>query len=235
MSSESTNTMSAASEKFSGLWCVGCVRTAKGALHYPMSWRDFDTDTRWTQKLLWQMGLQRGDFVHLTQSYSETGQYGPIYNALRDLGIVYANGMSTPFDAYRMEMYLRRFRLAAVFGIASATLDGLEQAGHDLERLYGGADRLIARPDAAPRLRTMGLDVSTVYMVGPILALEMTPGEGARFDNREWQVEAIDGELCVTATPQRAVDFDKLPTGLKGHVEKVKTQLGPELRIFVHD
>jgi hypothetical protein len=211
---------------------VGCVRTEGATLPYHFSWRDADVDTRWMMTCLKPFGIERGSLIHITQSYSEFVQFWPIYEAARNLGAVYANGMATSFDAYRLEMYLRRFRLTAVIGITVPTLDGLQQGGHDIEKLFGGVPVLMALPDAAARLREFGFKVATLLKVGPFMAIEAAPGEGGRFDNREWSVDAIDGELHVTSAPARSEQFDRLAVGVKGSVERVTTPLGPEWRIF---
>jgi hypothetical protein len=212
---------------------VGCIHTANGeSLPYPFSWRDADADTRWMERSLKSFGVDSGSMIHISHRYAELVQYWPVYEAARNLGAIYANGMPTSFDAYRLEMYLRRFPFSAVIGITSETLDGLQHGGHDIENVFRSVRVLMALPNAAERLRTAGFDVATLLPMGPFLAIEAAPGEGARFNNREWNVEAIDNVLHITSSSARGAHFDRLSTGVKGHTKKVVTPLGPEWRIF---
>lgn len=224
--------MNPVSSEYKHLLGIGSVRTAQGTLEYPFSWRDAEIDINWMADDLRRLQIERGSLIHITHSYKDIVQFWPIYHGARVLGAVYANGMATPFDAYRLEMYLRRFKFDVVFGTTVETLDGLQQGGHDIGKVFSTARLCIALPDAAARLREAGVAAGNLLMVGPFLAIEAAPGEGARFNNREWTVEAIDGELHVTSTSPRAARFERIATGVKGRVEKVSTRLGPEWRIF---
>jgi len=225
--------MRAEYNQFQHLWGIGCVRVPAGALPYPISWRDIEADTRWTQHLLRGMGIAPGALVHLSHYYSELAQLWPFYQATRDLGAVIANGMPSPFDAYRLEMYLRRFRLTAAIGIAPDTLNSLEQQGHDLQKLFASTAVLAALPGAWERLRVLGFKPWRLIALGPLLAIEAPDASGARFNNREWQVTGGGDGLRVSAGPQRACDFRELETGVAGMVEKVEGAAGPEFRLFV--
>lgn len=232
MSLQGVDDMNPVSGEFKHLLGIGCVRTAQGPLPYEFSWRDAEVDIAWMAGNLRQLGIGRGSLIHITHLYAEVAQFWSIYHGARSLGAVYANGMATPFDSYRLEMYLRRFDFDAVVGTTVETLDGLQQGGHDLEKLFSSARLRIALPDAAVRLREIGVEAGNLIRMGPFVAIEAVPGEGARFDNREWTVESIDGELHVTSAPPRAARFERLATGVAGHVDKVQTSLGPEWRIF---
>lgn len=225
--------MRAEYNEFQHLWAIGCARVPAGVLPYPVSWRDIDADTRWAQQLLRAMGIGRGALVHLSHFYSELAQLWPFYQAVRDLGAVLANGMPSGFDAYRLEMYLRRFQLAAAIGIAPDTLNSLEQSGHDLRKLFARTEVLVALPGAWERLRAIGFKPWRMLPLGPLLAIEPPDGSGARFNNREWQVTNSGGQLQLSAGPQRACAFRELETGIAGMVEKVGGDTGPEFRIFV--
>jgi hypothetical protein len=225
--------MRAEYNQYQQLWGIGCARVPAGALPYPVSWRDIDVDSRWTQVILRELGVGRGDFVHISHYYSELGQTWPYYEAARNIGAVFANGMPSLFDAYRLEMYLRRFQLAATIGVATDTLDGLQQGGHDIAKLYAKAGTIVALPGGWERLRALGFKPWRLLPLGPIFAIEAPDGSGARFDNREWRVDSSNGQLLVSAAPQRACDFRALETGVQGTVEKVNGEAGPELRVFV--
>lgn len=232
MMAPSADVLRFSGDKLTSLMAAGCIYTAEGPVPYPFSWRDAEADTRWMQDCLKSCGIDRGSMIHISHRYAELVQFWPIYEAALNLGAIYANGMPTAFDAYRLEMYLRRFPFAAVIGITAEMLDGLQGAGHDVAKIFRGVRILMALPDAVPRLRQLDLNVSTLLNVGPFIALEREPGEGARFNNREWSVEAVDGMLEVTSSPARSAKLDRLSTGIKGRVLRVETPLGHEWRIF---
>jgi hypothetical protein len=218
--------------EYQQLWSIGCARVPAGVLPYPVSWRDLEVDARWTQGILRNLGVDRGDLVHISHNYSELGQWYPYYQAVRNLGAVFANGMPTTYDAYRLEMYLRRFKLAAAVGVAADTLTGLEQGGHAPEKVFANAKTLVAMPDALQRLQGLGFKPWRLLPLGPLFAIAAPDNSGARYDNSEWTVSSRNGELLVSASVQRACDFRELATGVRGEVEKVNGPAGPELRIF---
>lgn len=219
--------------EYQQLWGIGCVRAPAGVLPYPVSWRDVDVDARWMQRQLGEMGVVPGSFVHICHFYADLAQAWPFYQGARNIGAVFANGMPTSYDAYRLEMYLRRFRLQAAIGVTEDTLDGLVQGGHDPAVIYANAAVTAAHPGAWERLRSFGFRPWRLRALGPLYTVEAPDESGGRFDNREWRVQCEDGRLLLSAAHQRAARFERLDTGLRGRLESVKTEAGPELRVFV--
>lgn len=217
-------------------YCISCVRTPAGVLPYTVTQRDVQIDAMWARRhVLSEMDVARGSLVHFTHSYSEEIQFWPFYVAALFMGATYANGMPSMFDAYRMEMYMRRFRFQVVFGIAPGTLDGLEQAGHLLPRVFAHVPHLVALPGAYERLLRVDLAPWRVVSLGPCLVIEAPDRSGARYNVGEWDLESRNGRIFLSASPRRRRDdgFVDLDTGVDGAVELVKTPRGREPRVFL--
>ncbi|HKY92870.1 MAG TPA: hypothetical protein VJM11_17595, partial [Nevskiaceae bacterium] len=200
-------------------WGIGAVRGPGLTLPYPVSYRDLHHDTTVAAELLGRMGLSRGGLLLMIAGGAEWAQTAAYERACTRLGAVWAPAMPLPHDAYRVEMFLRRFAFQAVFGITPWILDGLEAEQHDLAKVFGGVPTLIARPGAWERLRAAGLSPWRLHALGPLLAFE-PPGESALlYDASDWAVEAQGGQLVVTSRASRACAVVRLPTGVKGSVD----------------
>ncbi|WP_395649770.1 hypothetical protein [Brevundimonas sp.] len=201
------------------LWAVGAAETADGLIDYPVSNRDMVADTRWAGERLQAMGVARGALLDFVHNYRECGQFWPYYMAAAAMGAPVMNGMATPWDVGRTEMYTRRFDLALVMGIGGATTEGLRSFGHDSARVFAKVPLLIAREPAASELEAAGLTAWRLTLLGPLL-LTAAPGEGAPYDTSQWTVEADgEGRLRVSSGSDRAARYARLDTGLRGRVE----------------
>lgn len=201
------------------LWAVCAAGSINGLIEYPVSNRDMGADTRWAGERLIAMGVTRGSLLDMIHNYRECGQFWPYYMAAAALGAPVMNGMATPWDVGRTEMYTRRFDLQLIMGVSAATVEGLKAFGHDPAVVFGKAPVLCAREPAASELEAAGLKPWRLTILGPIL-LTATPGEGAPYDASEWTVEAdADGRLLVSSGAERAARFDRLDTGLRGRVD----------------
>ena len=201
------------------LWAVGAAETADGLIDYPVSNRDMVADTRWAGERLKAMGVTRGALLDFVHNYRECGQFWPYYMAAAAMGAPVMNGMATPWDVGRTEMYTRRFDLALIMGVSGATTEGLRAFGHDPAKVFAKAPVLIAREPAASELEAAGLRPWRVTLLGPLL-LTAPAGDGAPYDTSQWTVE-VDGEgrLLVSSGLDRAARYDRLDTGLRGRVE----------------
>jgi len=215
-------------------WGIGCARTPAGPLPYYVTWRDIQVDSLWARGILSDLGIGAGSLIHLTHNYSEQALFGPYYQAARYLGATFANGMASPYDAYRLEMYLRRFRFQAAIGITEEVLDGLAQARHHLDQIFAKVPVIAALPSAHGRLTEMGFKPWRLLPLGPLLAVEAPDGSGARYNHGEWQLETRAGRVFLSAAPRRRRDngFIDLDTGLDGAIEMVATPRGREPRVF---
>lgn len=223
------------SQNFGSYWGIGCARTPAGALPYFISWRDMEVDSFWAHHILSEMGIGAGSLVHFTHNYSEEALLYPYYLATRHLGGTFAHGMATPYDAYRIEMFLRRFRFQAAIGIAPGTLDGLEQAGHQPAKVFAQTPVLAALPGAYERLVAMGFQPWRLIPLGPLYAFEAPDGSGARYNAGEWNLASRNGRIFLSASARRKRDngFENLDTGINGTLGMVTTPRGREPRLFL--
>ena len=210
------------------LWAVGAAHSSDGLIEYPVSNRDMAADTLWATGQLTAMGLTPGALLDIVHNYRECGQFWPYYMGAAAIGAPVLNGMATPWDVGRTEMYTRRFDLQVVMGVAAATTEGLRAFGHDPAVVFGKVPVLCAREPAASELEAAGLKPWRMTFLGPILLLA-APGQGAAYDVSQWAVEAdAKGRLLVTSGAERAAQFDKLDTGLRGRVEGGLIYLDPQ-------
>jgi hypothetical protein len=210
------------------IWAVGGAPTAAGLAHYPLSNRDVAADAAWARRQLAGLGVGAGSLIDLVHNYSECGQFWPYYLGAIELGAQVMNGMATPWDVGRIEMYARRFPLQAVLGVSPQTVEGMAAFGLDAARVLGGLPVIGARGAAAAALEAMGLRPHRMTLVGPMI-LFTAPGEAdAAYDTTEWRVEADgEGRLLVTSGPERAARYDRLDTGLRGSVAAGRIRLEP--------
>jgi hypothetical protein len=215
----------------SDLWAIGCAETADGAIDYPLSWTDIASDETWANDMLDLAGVDAGDFAFFSYVYSRSAHTWPWLKAGFARGARLATGMPTQWDAYRLEMYCRLFEVKLVFGATPEALDGLEGAGHKLATVFGRVERIIAVGDAWRRLRDAGLAPWKLHWLGPIIAVDPCDGKGARFDHRQWEISADDGQLRISNRTLRQARFDHTPLTTKGRIGTIDG----EPRLFLAD
>lgn len=201
------------------LWAVGVADSIDGLIDYPISNRDMSADIRWATGRLGDLGVSKGALLDFVHDYRECGQFWPYYMAAAAIGAPVMNGMATPWDAGRTEMYTRRFDLGLVMGVNSATLEGLVALGHDPAEVFARTSMVCAREPGASELEAAGLNPWRLTLLGPLLLIAPA-NQGAPYDLSQWTVEA-DGEGCllITACSDRAARFDRLDSGKRGRVE----------------
>ncbi|MGR4866173.1 hypothetical protein [Caulobacter sp. LARHSG274] len=210
------------------IWAVGGAPTAGGLAHYPLSNRDVRADAAWARRQLAALSVGSGSLIDLVHNYSESGQFWPYYLAAIELGAQVMNGMATPWDVGRIEMYVRRFPLQAVLGVSPQTIEGMAAFGLDAARVLGGLPVVGARDAAATALEALGLHPQRMTILGPMI-LFTAPGQAdAPYDAAEWRLEAdVEGRILVSSGPERAARFDRLDTGLRGSVADGRVRLEP--------
>lgn len=200
------------------IWGVGSAPAAGGLVHYPLSNRDVLADVDWAKGQLRALGVKAGSLIDLVHNYSECGQFWPYYLAAMRLGAQVMNGMATPWDAGRVEMYARRFPLHAVLGVTRQTVDGLAMFGLDAAKVFGDLPVIGARGPAASALEALDLRPHRMTLLGPLILIA-APGEDAAYDTAEWTLETDgEGRILVTSGPGRAARYERLDTGLRGRV-----------------
>jgi hypothetical protein len=214
-------------------WMVGVAHFACGTLPYPLSRRDIERDTAWALQVYAWLGLEAGRTIHLIGDGAEEVSWWPFENAAMRSRIPWVQAESGAFDANRTDMVVRRFELQAVLGLSAAVLDALLALGRDPQTFFGALRALVAQPAAAETLRRHGLAPWTLVQLGPVFAFEPPDGGGARYDESEWRVDSIDGELTLSSVHARAAPFANLRTGVRGHVASLQTAAGRERRIVL--
>jgi hypothetical protein len=194
---------------------VSCFAARGIRLPYPVSYRDLEADTRWGCRFFSSVGVGAGDTVAVSVACSELGHFWPYECAIERLDACVAMAENIGFDARRTEMFLRRFQARAAFGVGEHVLNGLEMAGLPLHKSFASTPLLFARDGAADRLKQAGLDPWRMVTLGPLFAF-VSPQGKVHYDQDEWLLESIDGEVHVTARKPRAQPLFRLPIGIKG-------------------
>ena len=197
------------------LLMVACFNTKGLRLAYPLSHRDVEADTRWARRFLASVGIVAGDMVAVSVACSELGHFWPYECAIEALDACVAMAENVSFDARRTEMFLRRFKVRAAFGVSDEILNGLEMADLPLHKTFALTPLVFARDASVERLRKAGLEPWQMVTLGPLFAFVSPQGE-VHYDQDEWLLESIGGEVHVTARQPRAKPLFRLPVGVAG-------------------
>jgi len=197
---------------------IGRIKLAGAIMPYPMSRRDIDADTEWALALFKEMDMRDDALSLFVSAGAETAQVWPYENAAQRLDSPLSFAENSPFDAYRVEMFLRRFQIQIVFGVTQAIVRGLLDGGHDLHKVFASAGHVLAHHDAWPLLQAANVPAWRLISLGATYAVEPPTGGGARYDQREWFVEEKNGELLLTSLAARRAPFVRLHTGVRGRV-----------------
>lgn len=200
-----------------GCWAIGLLRLPGGYQPYPVSLHDIERDTAWARRVFARLGIEAGRPMHLIGTGCDYEILWPYENALIGMKVPFGVAEPVAIDAPRSDMFLRRFRMQAVMGLSGEIVDALVALDRDLQALLGHAT-LVATPQAAATLRAAGLAPWTMLAVGPMFAFESPARDGAAYDEGEWLVEDVDGELLLTSVMARACPFVRLRTGVRGRV-----------------
>lgn len=214
-------------------WMVGVAHFACGTLPYPLSRRDIERDTAWALQVYGWLGLQPGRTIHLIGDGADEVSWWPFENAAMRRRIPWVQAEAGAFDANRSDMVIRRFDLQALIGLSADILDALLARGRDPASFFASLQALVAQPAAAARLREHGLRPWTLVQIGPVFAFEPPDGGGARYDQSEWRIDSINGELTLSSVHARAAPFANLRTGVRGQVIDLETANGHERRVLL--
>lgn len=193
---------------------VSCFSARGIRLPYPLSHRDVEADTRWGCRFFSSVGVVAGDTVAVSVACSELGHFWPYECAIERLDACVAMAENISFDARRTEMFLRRFQARAAFGVSEQVLNGLDMAGLPLHQTFASTPLLFARDAAADRLKQAGLNPWRMVTLGPLFVFVSPQGQ-VHYDQDEWLLESIDGEVHVTARKPRAQPLFRLPMGIQ--------------------
>jgi hypothetical protein len=184
----------------------------------PLSEAELNRATRAYLRVLDSYDIPARSHVLVVSLASQVGQIMPLERALTERHMVISNADATSSDAVRVEMFARRFDVAAVLGVTSETLDGLIALGHNPSAVIAG--RLVwATPGAYARLAPgAGYTLRRWVELGPAIGVECVVGEGLHVSSEDWTVESIDGQLYVSSRLHRLLPFERQQTGLRGTV-----------------
>ncbi|WP_328353648.1 hypothetical protein OG976_22080 [Mycobacterium sp. NBC_00419] len=196
---------------------------------FEIGWPEFERDTAWALERLTAAGLGAGDIAIVTAAACELPWFSPIVRAMKALRITYLPAEVYPFDAGRSAAFLQQFPVKAFVGLGADTVAGWTEKGLSPRDLLGGVESVWARPSAIALLSDVVAPIAPVFACGPALAMG-SPGEpNAAVNEAEWRIDEEGGLLYVSNTADRAATFDRVPTGLHGHVTEVDGRLLVEL------
>lgn len=198
---------------------VGRYINAAGEREFlPYSLMEIERGRLAALRVLRTFRFRTGGNIAFTSMWDESAQLLAVERAVMSYGMVVVSADSSWFDAGRAETITRRFDLKGAMAIGPGTLEGLQKMGFDPAKVF---DKLIvwARPGAYEQLLALpSLNVHRCMEVGPAFAIECAAKSGAHLDPFEWKVESVDGEIVLTSLLERAANFDRYRTGLKGRV-----------------
>lgn len=201
----------------------------------PFSYTELERARRSALRILNSFHFRTGNNILITALLDQAVQLMPVERAIYAAGLVLVSADASIYDAKRVESIIRRFELSAAINITAATLEGLEQLGHDPQTLFSGLT-VWAAPCAYEKLSAYPETSVMRYMeIGPAIAMECLYKNGAHIDRFEWQAESIDDELVLSSRIERCADFSQYRTGIRGMVHHGSCQCGnPDPRIVLY-
>lgn len=198
---------------------IGCIRTAHATRSYPVSFRDVHADARFGMKMFERLGMGAGSTVLVTSGSSEYAHFWPYQIAVAELEGCVAIAENFIFDAGRSEMFMRRLPIKIAFGISEAILNGMDSMNLDIAKAFAPAGLICARDGAADRLKAHGFAPWRMVSFGPAYGFVSPDGESF-YDDQEWLLEEVDGELMISARTARALPLVRMPTAVRGTVDE---------------
>lgn len=207
--------------------CVGVGRYANAGVEQflPYSNPELERARNFVMRILSGFHFRTGNNLLITAQMSECVQFMSFERAVMAYGLVVCSADSTFYDAARVESIVRRFHPVAIAGITAETLAGLQTLGHDPLKLFSGIV-VWARPGAYEQLQGGEITVRAWRELGPAVGIECAQGGGLHIDRLEWLVEEDGGEIVLTSHLPRAVQFERLRSGVRGHVERAACGCG---------
>ena len=188
--------------------------------HYlPMNDRDIQRSMRTNLHILDTFKFPKRSGALVISGFDDWVMTIPLERAIvSDKNIVY-NAEATPFEANRIESFLRLFDPKMIFGLDGPVLEGLINIGQDPQTLFSG--RVVWCRDNASYQQLVGLEGVSARQwraVGPAAAMECSEGAGAHIDSQEWEVSIVDGEAVVRNRLGRDLIDQPQKTGIKARL-----------------
>jgi len=143
----------------------------------------------------------------------------PLQRALIADRKVVMDAEDSPFEAPRIEAFMRRMQPALVFGISSGVLDGLEQMGFDPQTLFLSAHVWVT--DAGAYARLQGAQCQSLLrwtQLGPATGLECAFGGGVHVSERDWVLAKDPRGVLVSSRLDPAVALQECQTGVVAEI-----------------
>ena len=216
-------TFAAAYEAAPRVWGVGRVVVANpdgGEITpWPVSEADIDDEAESLAARLAALGLGDGDLVLIASLLSQAIHVVPFEKAAGKVGALYSSSDATPFDAFRTEALVRQLRPNVVLGIDSPVLDGLDELGHDLGRVFAEVGAVVAADvGARDRLVAGGVPARGWVKLGATSAVQGLDDDAFVYDETRWQVDEDGGELVLSNIAARLTPSERFRTGVRGTV-----------------
>jgi hypothetical protein len=153
--------------------------------------------------------------------YDDWAMTVPLESALTANRIRIYNADSTPFEAQRIETFIRRFSPPWIIGVNDDVMQGLQTAGFDLKQLFGGRFVWVRDTASYQSLQALDADVKVLrwQMIGPAIGMECAYGSGLHIDDLTWQLRSDDGEIIVESNLHRDGYSKAHKTGVYGQID----------------
>lgn len=189
---------------------------------YEVGWEDTERDFQWALSILRRAGITSDDYVLCTTPNHELPWTGPFIRAFREIGATYVPAEQHSWDSRRFLAMLDRLPITVVFGLWPDTLNAIAKSRSDLRTLFSGVRLIWARPEAHRQLLAAGAESLPFALLGPSVGIALPGDDGLRVSGSEWEFRTRDGDLVVSASPQRRAGLVDVPTGVRATVTSTK-------------
>jgi hypothetical protein len=188
---------------------------------FTVSEADLTRDSLWASRILAAYGISRGNHILVTARESDTPWIDPFRVGAGLLKAVHSNAEIWGWDARRTDMFIRRLNVDVIVGLSCETVVSLGQIDSAIARLRA-VPHILARRAAREALQNASISAGEYLPLGPAIAVSAPDGENAMlcYDENEWAVESIDGQLVVSTVGPRATKFDRQVTGVAGQTHR---------------
>jgi hypothetical protein len=195
---------------------VGSYPEGEGRAFLPASGAELSRSQLMIERIIESFDFTHGQFILLISLLEQGAHAIAFERAIMAKGLLATNADDSPYEATRIESICRRFDIAAIIGVSSSVLDGLAEAGHEFQTIFG--NRVVwAYPGAYERLEKVpGVSLRRCLELGPAFGIECVEGAGCHIDGTEWRCEEREGDILLSSRLLRATDFADYRTGVKG-------------------
>lgn len=212
-------TFAAAYEDPPRVWGVGRLVVGRDVVPWAVSEADIDDETAVATDFLRELGLGEGELVLIVSYLSQAIHVAPFERGAGALGALYSSADASRFDAFRTASLVRQLGPTVVIGVDDEVLDGFDDLGLDAAEVFATVRAVVASGTSArARLANAGLTAGLWLRIGALSAIARPGEHELRYDATRWQVDADDGELCVTNLVERLTPSERFRTGFTGRV-----------------